>query len=268
MSLPPLDTDFLRETWRGHRFGDPLIYASSVESTNDLALELLDRGFPEGALVVAEEQTRGRGRRGRSWASPPRLGIYASLLLRPPRNGIPLPLLTFSAALGVSQALEEATGLSVGIKWPNDLLVGERKVAGLLAEARSVDESAALVVGLGINVNQDREDFPEGLRDRATSLREAAGRMVDRSRLLSRLIGRWEEEHRCLLETGATETLLRWERRSFLRPGGRVQAEMDGRPLQGVFRGVTPSGEMRLELEGGEVRTIAFGEVRPVREGP
>lgn len=265
MNHAPLDVDALRRIFRGRRFGDPLFYSERIESTNDRALELLEQGFPDGTLVLAEEQARGRGRRGHAWSSPPRLGIYASLLLRPVVDPSLLPLVTFAAALGVARALEGEQDGKTEIKWPNDLLVDGRKVAGLLAEARGGEEGPAVVVGLGLNVNQSRDDFPEALRDRVTSLLMASGRIWDRTLLLTTLLARWEEDHFRLLERGGAEILSRWERYSSLRNGTRVRADLDGEILQGLFRGLTPLGEMRLEVEGGNVRRVAFGEVHRVR---
>ena len=263
----PLNVDLLRQRLSRRHFGVPLFYSERVESTNDLALEMLDRGFPEGTLVLAEEQTQGRGRRGRTWVSPPRRGIYASLLLRPSLDVSRLPLVAFAASLGIARALEEEMGRRVEIKWPNDLLVGGKKVAGLLAEARSFEERPALVVGLGLNVHQSPEDFPEDFRDQVSSLALATGRPWDRTLLLPLLLERWEEEHVRLVATGGKETLSRWQEYSAIRDGATVRADLGGEILQGVFRGLTPSGQMRLEMEGGSFRRVAFGEVRQVRGG-
>jgi BirA family biotin operon repressor/biotin-[acetyl-CoA-carboxylase] ligase len=261
----PLRIESLRERFRGRRFGDPIVYEESLASTNDLALELLDRGFPEGTLVLAEEQTQGRGRRGRSWSSPPRLGIYASLLLRPRRTEVQLPWLTFSASLGIARALEEVTEKPVEIKWPNDLLLEGRKVAGLLSEARTREDGSALAIGVGVNVHQAPADFPEEFRGRVISMRMASDRIGDRESILAAILARWEEEHLRLLEHGEGETLSRWESRSCLRPGDFVQADLGDELLRGLFRGLAPGGELQLELEGGRIRRIAFGDVRRLR---
>ena len=265
MSHPPLDLDALGRALRGRRLGHPIFHSERMASTNDRAMELLEEGFPEGTLVLAEEQGRGRGRRGRSWSSPPRLGIYASVLFRPEAGASFLPMISFAASLGVARALEAETGRKAEIKWPNDLLIGGRKVAGFLAEARGGEEKPAVVVGLGLNVNQGREDFPEELRGRATSLRLASGRTWDRTSLVASLLACWEEEHHRLSENGAGEVLARWQRYSFLREGDSVRADLDGGHLQGRFRGLTPLGEMRLETEGGGIRRVAYGEVWRVR---
>jgi BirA family transcriptional regulator, biotin operon repressor / biotin---[acetyl-CoA-carboxylase] ligase len=267
MTPSALDVSFLREALKGRRFGTPVIHRDTLESTNDLALELLDRGFPEGTLILAEEQTRGRGRRGRVWSSPPRLGIYASLLLRPSLEGALLPLVTLSASLGIARALGEMLGTGVDVKWPNDLQVNGRKLAGILAEGRSPGDGPALVVGLGLNVNQTAEDFSRELRSQVTSLRLVSGRILDRSRVLPELLLRWEEEHALLLEDGGASLLSRWESRSSLRPGARIRADLDGEPVQGLYRGLTRSGEIRLETEPGRIRRIAFGEVHQLQEG-
>jgi len=268
VSEPALDLEALRSALAGRLFGNPLVAAARLDSTNDRALALLEDGSPEGTLVLAEEQTRGKGRRGRSWVSPPRLGLYASLILRPPADSpMLLPLLTFAAALGIARSLEEKGCGDVRIKWPNDVLVAGKKVAGLLAEARGGSPGgAAVVIGLGLNVNQGANDFPEEIRGRATSLRIATGRWWDRTRLIPDLLALWEEEHRILLEAGASLTLARWRPYSAFPLGARLRVEQDGNTRLGRYQGLAPSGELRLEMDDGTIQAVAFGEAARVRE--
>lgn len=260
------EADLLARRLAGRRFGWHLMVWESIASTSDVALELLESGAPEGTLVLAEEQTRGRGRRGRDWVSLPRLGIYASLILRPARTGADLPLLTFAAAVAGARSLGEASGVDIRIQWPNDLKIGEKKVAGFLAESRQGPGGIGVVVGVGINVHHAVGDFPAALRDTATSLRIASGRSLDRGELLAGLLAAWEEEDAVLRDRGAAELLARWSARSALAPGARIRVEAEGEIATGSYAGVGPGGELRLEAEDGTIRRITFGDVVRLRE--
>lgn len=266
MTPPPLNPEWLRQALAGGRFGDPLFYEERIGSTNDRALELLEAGYPQGTLVLAEEQTRGRGRRERAWLSPPRLGIYASLILRPALPPSALGLVTLAAAVGVARALEGRLGRAVKIKWPNDLIVAGQKIAGLLAEGRGGGAAPAAVVGLGLNVNHQETDFPAELHDRVASLRMLSGREWDRQVLLPEILRAWAEEHRDLESGGTNRVLRRWEQASFFPPGTGVVVDLGGETRTGVYRGVGPGGELRLEEGSGIIRSVSFGEVERLRE--
>ena len=265
MTHPPLDPGELHRNLEGRRFGHPLIYAERMGSTNDRCLELLEAGSPEGTLVICEEQTHGRGRRARQWLSPPRLGITMTLLLRPSLPATSAPLLAFAAAVGMAGALEKALERPVRIKWPNDLLIEGRKVAGFLAEGRGGTSRPAAVVGVGLNVNHQESDFPPEIRDRVTSLRLASGRLWDRSLLVTHLLARWEEEHEALEAGGSAQACSRWERLSYLLPGDRVRVDLEGTARTGRYLGLGPAGELRIEENGGGPVSFSFGEVARVR---
>ena len=246
------------------RFGKPLHRFAALESTNDKALELLEAGAPEGTLVLAEEQSRGRGRRDRSWHSPAGVSLYASLILRPRLPATLLPVVSLTAAAGVARALEEWGGLrGVAIKWPNDLLFGERKLGGILAEARGGSGSAALVVGVGLNVNG--VDFPAGMEEVATSLRLASGRSWDREPLLSVVLAFWEAEYDRLVAAGPALLLEAMLQRSAHPHGSRLEIDLGGQILNGTFAGYGGSGELLLQEADGAVRPLHVGEVRRVR---
>jgi len=259
----PFDVESLSGLLRRRRLGSRIVYFESVESTNDRALEMGEAGDPEGLLVLSEEQVRGRGRRGRAWSSPPRRGIYASVLLRPRLEAPRLPRVGFAAAVGIARALTEATRQRVGIKWPNDLVLSGKKLGGLLSESRG--SAPFLVVGLGVNVNQDLEDFPPEIRREATSLRLAAGRPWDRTALLAQVLEGFEAEYLHLIELAGDYPLARWEEYSSLQEGTAVTVNLDGESLRGLYRGITRDGEMLLETELHAVRRIAYGDVRRVR---
>jgi BirA family biotin operon repressor/biotin-[acetyl-CoA-carboxylase] ligase len=185
----------IRERLTARVVGRALEVHGVVESTNDLALRAGDRGEPEGLCVVADRQAAGRGRRGRSWVSPPGLGLYTSILLRPRVPAGQAALLTLAAGLAAADAVHEAAGVAARLKWPNDVLLDGRKAVGILTEGATVGGAVAhIVVGIGINVNHGPEDFPPDLRTQATSLFLATGTYTDRAALAARLfdaMDRW-----------------------------------------------------------------------------
>ena len=167
-------------------FGHRIFYYPEIGSTNDRAMELAAAGEPEGALVLAERQTRGRGRRDRAWTSPARLGIYTSLLLRPNIPASRAPLFTLMAAVATARGLGEACGLDARIKWPNDVMVAHRKIAGILGEVRGSDPLIhGMVIGIGVNINHHANDFPPELSRCATSVRMETGSPRDRPTILA-----------------------------------------------------------------------------------
>jgi BirA family biotin operon repressor/biotin-[acetyl-CoA-carboxylase] ligase len=230
----------------GGRLGDPYLYEPQTESTQ---LLLLDSGLPEGAVAVAEHQTAGRGRLGRSWEEPGGTSVLCSVLLRPPARRNPAEI-SLVAALAVADAVDEATGMRTQIKWPNDVLLEERKVAGVLSEMRG----DTVVVGIGVNVNQSEEQLDLGARVRPGSLRTAAGRPHDRARLLARLLDRLEGRYDTWASRGLSLLFADLHRRDFLR--GR-QVTVDGEP--GTALGIHPTG-LEVDFERGR-RLVESGEV-------
>ncbi len=226
------------------RFGRPYIYEERCESTQ----ALLDRSGPEGAVAVAEEQTGGRGRLGRSWEAPPGSSILCSVLLRPP-PGPGLAQLSLVGGLAAAEAVEEELGFwrSSQIKWPNDVMVNRRKVAGVLAEARD----GIVVLGIGINVNQTRDQLLGDARQPAGSLRTSDGREHDRAGLLADLLARLERFYAAWLEGGLDALYGDLGSRDFLR-GRRIT--VDG--LEGVAEGIDREGRLLVAgraLDSGEV---------------
>lgn len=249
------------------RFGRKVFWHRSLGSTNDEAARLAGQGEAEGTLVVAEEQTMGRGRERRTWHSPPFLGWYFSLILRPPGPAHETPLQTFVVAVALTEVIRDRCGLPATIRWPNDILIRGRKTAGILAEVRTSNEAGrGLVIGVGWNLNHRREDFPEELRDRATSLLAEGGRKVSRLPLLAALLEKWEIGYAGYFRAGPESLLNSWKEYSPESTGAWIRLD-DGKTIHtGRTRGIGPDGALLLEGAKGKVTSFRFGEVRRLLE--
>ena len=232
-------------------FGRALRTLKTVDSTQKIAHQWAREGAPEGAAVIAEEQTAGRGRLGRSWHSPPGSGIWMSLILRPPIPIARAPQLTLMASVGITRALIHETGLPVRIKWPNDLLIRGKKVCGILTELRGEQDRVHYVVlGAGINVNIDEGTWPPDLRDRVTSLSAEAGRAFRRSSLIAAILEALEQTYEAYLKQGFPAIRTEWERLSGIL-GRPVTARNPDGDVSGIARGLNGDGALLLETEEG-----------------
>ena len=211
---------------------------------------LIEPDATEGTVAVADFQSAGRGRLGRTWEAPPRTAIHASIALRPPPTHPPQEL-TLVGAAAAADAVEVAADLFVQIKWPNDVMLNRRKVAGVLGELRD----AMVVLGIGINVNQTREELPQDARQPAGSLRTITGREHDREAILATLLARLEHHYDAWRGGGLAALYQDLGARDFLR-GRRVT--VDG--LTGTAVGIDRAGRLVLDVEG-EQRLIESGEV-------
>lgn len=239
-----------------------IVYLETTDSTNTRARELAGQGRPEGTLVVAEEQTAGRGRKGRTWHSPERGGIYLSLVLRPKISPLEAPKITLLAGIAAAEAILSLADIDVHIKWPNDILIGARKVAGVLTEiASDLDEVSHVVTGLGMNANV--RAFPPELREIATSLALETGRPVDRAALVRTFLERYEHFYTVFLQ-GRTDLVLdRWKALSRTL-GSRIAVEIAGRRITGVARDIEPDGSLMLETPDGETHRVFSGDLETV----
>jgi BirA family biotin operon repressor/biotin-[acetyl-CoA-carboxylase] ligase len=225
------------------KLGEPRIQVESCETTQ----ALLEPSMPEGAIAVADYQTGGRGRLGRRWEAPPRTALLFSVLLRPPAE-LPLPQLALVAGVAVADALEGLTGLAVQIKWPNDVMLRRQKVAGILAEARD----GAVVVGIGVNLNQTPVQLPEG----AGSLRTTTGRGWERDEVLGAVLEALEERYKSWLTGGLDAVYDGLGPRDFLR-GRRVSVN----GTSGTAEMIDRDGSLRITVDDGKVIAIESGEV-------
>ena len=249
--------------------GATLVYYPVVSSTNDLAASLVERGYPDSTIVIADEQIAGRGRGGHTWYSPPGAGLYTSIVVdaRQGEAAADWPRwLTLATGVAISEGLHAASGLPVAIKWPNDLVIapsgtvrGARKLGGILAEARSDGSQVShVIVGFGINVQ--RSAFPPEISARATSLEDELGREVDRGRVLAATLGRFLTWLR-RLRAGQTQAVVaRWRELAVGGSGAAVEWTREGIRLRGVTAGIDAEGALLVRVSGSTERVLG-GEV-------
>jgi BirA family transcriptional regulator, biotin operon repressor / biotin---[acetyl-CoA-carboxylase] ligase len=261
-SLPP---DLSRETilsrLTAHSVGRELEVVSEIGSTNDAVMAAGQQGKVEGFAVLADRQTSGRGRLGRSWASLPGIGIYTSVLLRPQLAPHQTTLLTLMAGLAVAEAIGVVSGVRPDLKWPNDVLLQNRKVAGILTEMASLGPRVSHVsVGIGINVHHRREDFPGEVRVAATSLRLATGRSLDRGELAAALydaLDRWY----AVFCSGDRARILQAAREQTATLGRDVTVESGADRWQGIALDLDEDGALLVRAEDGTVRRVLADDV-------
>jgi len=237
----------------------------SLPSTNTEAAGQARLGAKEGLCVVAREQTDGRGREGRVWISPAGAGLYLSMVLRPLRLAMrQWPLLTLMAALAVHDALAEECALETDIKWPNDIVVEERKLGGILAEAIETQVGPAVILGIGINL-EDRS-FPAELSGVATSVLAATGHASEGERLMRSLISAIGKRYKALQAVGGfEETVREWSKHSTYALDRRVRVSLRAETFDGWTRGLEPDGALRVETDQGEMRIVRAGDVTSLR---
>ena len=242
----------------------PVLFFSTIGSTNDVAAALAEGGH-EGAVVIADAQTAGRGRRGRTWFSPPGAGLYVSIVLPATRaqrdRERATALVTLAAGVALVEGVERATGLRPDIKWPNDLLVRRRKLAGILAEAvdfGSAEGVQAVVLGYGINVSET--SYPPALRDLVTCVAVEAGTLVDRARLCAETLAAVAERHRDLMNSRFDVILDAWRARAPGHEGARVSWDTPVGPREGVTIGIDHMGALLVRTDQRVERLVA-GEV-------
>ncbi len=261
----PLSVETIEPVLRG-RFGHPLRYYPSIGSTNVVAMGWASEGAPEGAVVGADHQTAGRGRWGRTWSSAPGNLLQTSTILRPMLPVSEAGVITTAVGIACARAVEEVASVEVGMKWPNDVNVHGKKVAGILLESH-VDDAGRIdiaVAGVGINVNWDVADMPEEIRDRATSISVITGKPVARLQLLASFLYALETVYGLTKEGRGHEVIAEAVMRSDVLGKAVTIRFLDGSTIAGRAVGIDPSGALRLETEEAE-RTIQIGEIEQLR---
>lgn len=235
--------------------GRNVVYVTRTTSTQDVARGQAELGAPDGTAVLAEEQSGGRGRMGRSWVSPPGANLYVTLIMRPPASR--LRVLSIAAPLAIADALEDG-GLDCALKWPNDVLVGGRKIAGILIETELLGDAVRYaLVGMGVNVNFDVGAVPE-IADIATSVRSELGRDGSREDILAALLNAFETRYEAGLEGDAT---FRAWRSRLDTLGRRVRATLGDSAENGTAEDVDAEGNLLLRRDDGSLAVIEAGDV-------
>jgi len=256
-----LDRPALQRLLTTQTFGRTCYILPSTTSTNDIVKALAQRGAPEGTVVVAEHQTRGRGRYGRSFASPAGVGIYLSLLVRPQVDTIRLPQLTLAIAVATAEALVEYCALPVRLKWPNDVEIHDKKVAGILTEAiLGAGTSPVAIIGIGINVNTMLEHLPPELHQQVTSLALAAGHPWPRLPLLAVLLAYLERLYQTFQQGDISPILQRWWHYGPML-GRQVRFTYEYSAGTGTVVGLDEDGALLVQNADGIRQRLVAGEV-------
>jgi BirA family biotin operon repressor/biotin-[acetyl-CoA-carboxylase] ligase len=256
-----LDAAFLSRLLTTAIFGRCLHVLSDTSSTNDEVKRLAAQGAPEGTVVVAEYQSKGRGRQGRTFVSPAGVGIYLSVLLRPSIATTQLPQLTFLVAVAAAEALSEVTALPIGLKWPNDVEVQGKKVAGILTEAIFCPGAPpAVVVGIGVNVNTRLQQLPSELHHRVTSLALEAGRPFPRPQLIIALLAHLERLYHTFQQYGISPILKRWLHYGRI-VGRHVRFAHGATYEEGRVLGLDADGALLVHMGNGMTQRVISGEV-------
>ena len=259
-----LTPDMLRQRLKGSMFAKRIHHFFRIDSTNRVAMELGYAGEPEGAVILAEEQTAGRGRAGRSWHSERAAGIYVTLLLRPKISPVQAPLLTMMAGLSAHAAIQAQTGFRLDLKWPNDLILNGKKLGGILTEMHAETTMVRFViVGIGINVNQEK--FPSELSSVATSLRAETEKNQSRLELLARLLREFETDYNRFLREGSGSVTERFAQISSYALGKKVRITNGSETYVGVTAGIRPEGLLQVQQEDGSIFTVFAGDVTEIR---
>jgi len=256
-----LDVVRVQEQLAGGRIGKSIHYFREIGSTNSHLRELAEAGATEGTVVVAESQSQGRGRLGRRWESPPFANLYLSILLRPKLLPAHAAQITLMAAVALADAVDGYIPGQAAIKWPNDILIGNKKLAGILTEASCDAEKLYFVIlGIGINLNYIAAAMPETIRQRATSLMEVTGQPIKRESFLRRLIQGVERCYGELEQAGFDALAPRWQS-YFAWRGKRVRVELLDQVTIGVAQGIDRDGALILLDDGAIAHKIVAGDV-------
>jgi BirA family biotin operon repressor/biotin-[acetyl-CoA-carboxylase] ligase len=247
-------------------FGRNVMSYRKVDSTNTIAYELAENSMKEGAVILADEQVKGKGRHGRHWSSPSKGGIYMSCILRPSIAPNEISRITLLAAIAVAQAIRDVASLEVTIKWPNDIMMNGKKLCGILTEMKAEQDSVDFVVlGIGINVNIPKSALLKG----ATSIKEELHRpgvkaAVSRVELTKRVLERLEEYYNLMKSEGFEPIIDIWKDLSVMI-GSRVKVSLHGKTFEGLAHDINPDGALVVRTESGVLEKISSGDVVMVR---
>ena len=241
--------------------GSEILFLPEIDSTNNLAKKHSKNNAQEGLVIIAESQTGGRGRMGRSWHSPPETGIYLSILLKPNLKPDHLSFITLLAGVSAISTINEISHQRANLKWPNDILINDKKVCGLLCEmTQEKGSSFSVVIGIGINVNQLPEQFPKDLKKTATSLRIVNGSPINRLTVIQSLLTTLDREYRFFLAEGGHSVIKKWKLNTDLF-GKKVSVKRGSVIITGTAMNLDELGRLVLRRDNGHAEVIDSGEV-------
>ncbi len=259
-SIDIINPEKLRDSLKTSYIGRKILYFPSIESTNTMAVELSKKGESEGTVVIADEQTRGKGRLGRQWLGAANKNILMSVIFRPQLETNGLFYITMLTSAAIVKAIKKTTGIKADIKWPNDIYIGNKKAAGILTEMDAGEgRTNYVVVGIGLNVNFNPSDYPE-IREIATSLLLEGGREYSRARLLTNILEEIEKRYDLLKNGKFGRIYGEWKRSSIIL-GRHVKILLPGHTVEGIAESVGPDGTLILALKDGSRRQILSGDV-------
>lgn len=231
-----------------------------VNSTNTVAKQLAEEGEVEGTLIVSDKQNQGKGRRGRYWESPKGTGVFMTVILKPQMKPVYASMLTLVAALALNDAIIDLTGLESKIKWPNDIVVNKKKVSGILTElSAEVDYINYIVVGIGVNVSM--KDFPEELKNKATSLLLESGKSISRAKLIAKTMEYLEDYYERFIKTHDLSQLKEAYSKALINRDQVVRILSEEDSYTGIARGITNEGHLIVEKDNHELVEVYSGEV-------
>ena len=255
------DAANIKENLNCVHIGSDIVFLPEIDSTNNLAKEHAKNNAQEGLVIIAESQTGGRGRMGRFWHSPPETGVYLSILLKPNLKPDHLSFITLLAGVSAISTINEISHQRANLKWPNDILINDKKVSGLLCEmTQERGDSFSVVIGIGINVNQVPEQFPEGLKKTATSLRIVNGSPINRLTVIRSLLKTLDREYHFFLTEGGHSVIKKWRLNTDLF-GKKVSVKRGAVITIGTAMHLDESGRLVLRRDNGHDEAIDSGEI-------
>lgn len=246
--------------------GKTIISYKKVDSTNDIAYSLAEKGVKEGAVILADEQTKGKGRLGRGWASPPKAGIYLSCILRPILAPNEIPRITLLAAVALAKAIRDFSGLLAMIKWPNDILINDLKVCGILTEMKAEQDRVDFVIlGIGVNVNTAVRFLPKGASSlREEILKDNRRETISRIELTKKILEKLEENYTRLKREGFEPIIEEWKDLSTML-GSRVKVVLQNRAFEGQAQDLDRDGSLIVRRDSGILEKVSSGDIVMVR---
>ncbi|QXM07256.1 biotin--[acetyl-CoA-carboxylase] ligase [Crassaminicella indica] len=257
-----LDADVLEIELASKNIGSKIYHFESIDSTNNMAKKMASEGAAEGTIIIAEEQTGGRGRLGRTWVSPKGTGIWMSIILRPNIAPTEAAKITQITAAAVASGLRKIIGEDVGIKWPNDIIIHRKKVCGILTElSAELNSVNYIVVGIGINVNMDTKDFPEEVRRIATSIKACVGRTVSRKNIVKEILHSFEELYSDFTYNKNIKKSIEICKKYSVTLGKEVKIKNKEKEVVAKAIDLTEDGQLLIKNQSGVIEKVFSGEV-------